>query len=80
MDRAKTIIQFLRYRYKYSDSPWIIIQLIPGDFEVLMDLSKTDQSSFAFFQKFRYAFITELPSSANLEMRFGIVTITSQQT
>lgn len=34
-----------------------------------MDLSKTDQSSFAFFQKFRYALITDkLPSSANLEI------------
>lgn len=35
-----------------------------------MDLSKTDQSSFAFLQKFRYALITDkLPSSANLEIR-----------
>ena len=56
--RVSFIIQLLRDRYQNSNSPWTVIQLIPGDFELLMDFAKTDKASCDFFQQFRYGFIT----------------------
>ena len=56
--RVSFIIQLLRNCYQNSNSPWTVIQLIPGDFELLMDLAKTDKASCDFFQQFRYGFIT----------------------
>ena len=56
--RVSFIIQLLRESYQNSSSPWTVIQLIPGDFELLMDFTKTDKASCDFFQQFRYGFIT----------------------